>query len=554
MTTDLTVVSASRYLVSFLEHCGVDRAYCVPGESYLPVLDAFLDSGIDLITCYHESAAGFMAVADGRFTGRPGVCLVSRGPGATNAAIALHTAEQDGVPMVLFVGQVPRGHLRRGAFQEIDYAQMFGGICKWVAEVSDPARLPEVLARAMRTATEPTPGPVVVVLPEDMLAESISAPIPRETGRTMSAPALEGVRQTADLLAKAKRPLILAGGALAGPLDGSDDADRGRDALRRVAEALDVPVVVTFRRHDLFPNRHRLFAGEVGLFNPAEQLEAFAAADVVLAIGTRLGDLQTHGYTFPHSPWSDAVLIHVHPDAHVIGVNHHPTLGLACPPAAFLEALVSHLPSAPLDRRDWTERLATIREPLGRWTARTADDGVVFGNVIAALRDHMPPDAIVATDAGSSAASIYRYFPFEPPQRLLATVTGCMGFGIPGAVAFALRAGTRRVVALLGDGGFLMSSHELAHAVVRRLPIIFILANNFSLGSIRRDQERLFPGRVSATSLVPPDFELFARAHNCDFLRVEQEEQVGPALQQAFAHLHGPILLEVRTSLSAILP
>lgn len=554
MTTLPTTISASRYLVSFLEQYGVDRAYCVPGESYLPVLDAFLDSGIDLITCYHESAAGFMAVADGRFTGRPGICLVSRGPGATNAAIALHTAEQDGVPMVLFVGQVPRAHLRRGAFQEIDYSRMFGGICKWVAEVSDEARLPEVLARAMHTATDPTPGPVIVVLPEDMLDAPVAALTSRPIGRTITAPAPEGARQTAELLAGAKRPLILAGGALAGPLDGSGDADRGRDALRRVAEALDIPVAVTFRRHDLFPNRHRLFAGEIGLFNVAEQLEAFATADVVLAIGTRLGDVQTHGYTFPGSPWPNAALIHVHPDPRVIGVNHQPILGAACPPAAFLEALVGHLPSAPVERQEWIERLTAIREPLGRWTARIAEDGVVFGNVIAALRKHMPPDAIVATDAGSSAGSIYRYFPFEPPQRLLATVTGCMGFGIPGAVAFALRAGTRRVVALLGDGGFLMSSHELAHAVIRRLPIVFILANNYSLGSIRRDQERSFPGRVSATKLTPPDFELFARAHNCAFLRVEREEQVSPALQQAFAHLQGPILVEVRTSLSAILP
>jgi acetolactate synthase-1/2/3 large subunit len=548
-----SVISASRYLVSFLECCGVDRAYCVPGESYLPVLDAFLDSGIDLITCFHESAAGFMAVADGRFTGRPGICLVSRGPGATNAAIALHTAEQEGVPMILFVGQVPRGHLRRGAFQEIDYARMFGGVCKWVAEVNDPARLPEILARAMHTATDPTPGPVVVVLPEDLLDEPIAAPTSRPPVRTLMAPAPDGVRQTAEMLAGAKRPLILAGGALAGPLDGSGDADRGRNALRRVAEALDVPVAVTFRRHDLFPNRHRLFAGEIGLFSPVEQLEAFAAADVVLAIGTRLGDLQTHGYTFPRSPWPNAALIHVHPDPRVIGVNHHPTLGVACPPAAFLEALADHLPPAPVERRDWIARLVAIREPLGRWTARTADDGVVFGNVIAALREHMPSDAIVATDAGSSAAGIYRYFPFEPPQRLLATVTGCMGFGIPGAVAFALRAGSRRVVALLGDGGFLMSSHELAHAVVRRLPIVFILANNSSLGSIRRDQERMFPGRVSATALTPPDFELFARSHRCAFIRVELEDEVGPALQQAFAHKDGPILVEVRTSLSAIL-
>lgn len=538
-------MSAGRFLVTYLERCGIDRAYCVPGESYLPVLDAFLDSGIDLITCYHESSAGFMAVADGRFTGRPGICLVSRGPGATNAAIALHTAEQDAVPLIMFVGQVPTGHLRRESFQEIDYGKMYGSICKWVAEVSDPARLPEALARAMHVATDATPGPVVIVLPEDMLERDIAVPAYHPNVRALTAPAPEAVQRAAALLGAAERPLILAGGALA--------TDRGRAALRRVAELLDAPVMVSFRRHDLLSNRHRLFGGDIGLYNTAEQMRDLAEADAVLAVGTRLGDISTASYSFPAAPWPRQPLIHVYNDARVIGTNHQPAVAAVCPPDAFLEALAERL--APVRTRDaWVEVVKGHQRRISAFTPRTAPDGIVFGNVVQALHARMPADAIIATDAGTSAALVYRYFSYEPPQLLLATVTGCMGFGVPGAIAFSLRAEGRRVVALLGDGGFLMTSNELAIAVSRKLPIVFLLANNRSLGSIRIQQERMFPGRNSATDLSPPDFALLARAHGCTAITVNREEEVGDALDRAFSHPDGPVLVEFRTSLSAVLP
>ncbi len=538
-------VNAARFLVAYLERCGIDRAYCVPGESYLPVLDAFLDSSIDLVTCYHESSAGFMAVADGRFTGQPGICLVSRGPGATNAAIALHTAEQDAVPLIMFVGQVPRGQLRRESFQEIDYGKMYGSICKWVAEVSDPERLPEVLARAMHTATDATPGPVVIVLPEDMLEQDIALPADRPNVKAQTAPAPDAVRQAASLLGAAARPLILAGGALA--------TDRGRAALRRVAEMLDAPVMVSFRRHDLMSNRHRLFGGDIGLYNTAEQMQDLAEADAVLAVGTRLGDISTNGYSFPASPWPKQPLIHVCNDARMIGTNHQPAVAAVCPPDAFLEALADCL--APASARDgWVERVKGHQRRIAAFTPRTAPDGIVFGNVVQALHARLPADAIVATDAGMSAALMYRYFSYEPPQRLLATVTGCMGFGVPGAIAYSLRAGERRVVVLLGDGGFLMTSNELAIAVERKLPIVFLLANNRSLGSIRAQQERMFPGRNSATDLSPPDFGLLAQAHGCAAISVTREDEVGDALDRAFAHGGGPILVEFRTSLAAALP
>jgi len=544
-TCTTPTMNAARFLVAYLARCGIDRAYCVPGESFLPVLDAFLDSGIDLVTCYHESSAGFMAVADGRLTGQPGICLVSRGPGATNAAIALHTAEQDAVPLIMFVGQVASGQLRRESFQEIDYGKMYGSICKWVVEVSDPARLPEALARAMHVATDATPGPVVVVLPEDMLEKDIAVPADRPNVRTLTAPAPEALRQAAALLGAATRPLILAGGALA--------TDRGRAVLRRVAEALDAPVMVSFRRHDLISNGHRLFGGDIGLYNTAGQMRDLADADAILAVGTRLGDLSTNGYSFPASPWPSQPLIHIYDDARVIGTNHQPTVAAVCPPDLFLEALLDHLgPMSPHD--GWVETIKDHQRRSAAYTPRTAVDGVVFGNVVQALRPRMPADALVVTDAGMSAALMYRYFPYEPPQRLLATVTGCMGFGVPGAIAFSLRSGSRRVVALLGDGGFLMTSNELAIAVDRKLPIVFLLANNRALGSIRAYQERLFPGRKSATDLSPPDFGLLAQAHGCAAITVESEAEVGDALDRAFAHRDGPILLEFRTSLSADLP
>ena len=538
-------VGVARFLVGYLACCGVDRAYCVPGESYLPVLDAFVGSGIDLVTCYHESSAGFMAVADGRLTGRPGVFLVSRGPGATNAAIALHTAQQDGVPVVLLVGQVPRATLHRGSFQEIDYGAMYGSICKWVVEVRDPARMPDALARAMHAAMDPTPGPVVVVLPEDVLDEVIPLPAVRPAVQAQTTPAPEAVRQAATLLQAADRPLILAGGALA--------TGGGRAALRRVAEALDAPVMVGFRRHDLISNTHRLFGGDIGLSNTAAQLRDLADADVILAAGTRLGDLSTAGYTFPAAPWPAQPLIHVHDDARVIGTNHQPTVAAVCRAEAFLDALADRLGPARA-HPGWVDKVTAHQRRSAAWAPRTAPDGIVFGNVVQALRGRMPPDALVATDAGMSAGMLYRYFPFEPPQRLLATVTGCMGFGVPGAVAFALRAEGRRVVAVLGDGGFLMTSNELAIAVGRRLPIVFLLANNRSLGSIRVQQERLYPGRTSGTDLSPPDFGLLAQAHGCASMTVEREDEVGPALDRAFAHTDGPILVEFRTSLSAMLP
>jgi acetolactate synthase I/II/III large subunit len=539
-------VQAGKVLVSMLEANGVDRVFCVPGESYLPIFDALYDSDIDVVVAHLEGSAGFMALADTKLTGRIGACFVSRGPGATNASIAVHTAEQDAVPFLLFIGQVEVKNLRRGSFQEIDYGKMFGDVAKWVAEVSDPERLAEVMARAIQTALSGTPGPVVIVLPEDMLAQEIALPAIKTSRRPYTAPSREAVSEALNLLQGAPRPLVIAGGELG--------TEEGRRALAAFAKAFELPVTVSFRRHDLFDNTDRHFAGELGVQNSDEQIAALKEADLIVAVGTRLGDLTTHGYTFPETPWPARKLVHVYDDHAVIGAHFRADVGVACDSAAFLTELTAAAGGeGSRERREWVDRLRAFRVGIAAWKQRTAPDGVVFGNVVRALSERLDQDAIVTLDAGISAALLYKHFPVRPPQRLIPTIAGVMGSGVPGAVAAALRHPDRQVVCVLGDGDFLMTGNELALAVERKLPIKIILSNNRSYGSIRLQQEREYPGRNIGTDLSTPDFAALARAFGCEALVVNREEEVGPVLDAALASL-GPVLVEVKASLSTVLP
>jgi acetolactate synthase I/II/III large subunit len=538
--------TAAETLVSVLEVNGIDRVFCLPGESFLPVLDALLDSPIETVTCRHESSAGFMAIADARLTGKPGICLVSRGPGATNAAIAVHTAQQDALPLIVFIGQVPRKHLRRDGFQEIDYGKMFGDVAKMVAEITDPDRMAEVLARAFNLAIGGTPGPVIISLPEDILAVPVAMPALRPAVRALTAPSQAGIDETLKLLADSRRPLIIAGGSLAAP--------GGRELLLEAAQRLSVPVAVSFRRHDLFPNDHRLYAGDLGVGNSREQIAAFEASDLILALGTRLGDLTTKGYRFPQSPWPRQPLVHVYDDSAVVGKHFRPDVGMICDARAYLEKLLERNPGSQApDRSAWIDRLHKINAGLSVWRPGRAADGVVFGNVIAALAANVRDDAIIVPDAGISAALLYRYFPFRPPQRLFATVTGCMGFGVPGAVAVAMRQPSRQIVCVVGDGGFMMTGNELALAVERNLSICVVLSNNRSLGTIRVNQEREFPGRPSATDLSGPDFAAVARSFGCTTYVIDKEEAVTETVCAALGST-GVAFVEVKSSLSAILP
>lgn len=538
--------SVASVIVEMLRDAGVDRVFSVSGESYLGLLDELESrNAIDVVTCRHEGGAGMMAVADAKLTGRLGVCMVSRGPGSSNAAISLHAAQGDAAPLLVLVGQVKRAHLRRDAFQEVDYAKFFNGTAKWTAELSDPARVADVMSRAIHVATSGTPGPVVVSLPEDVLAETVDVRVPPPHRTASAAPDRETLAEAATVLATARRPLVIAGGELA--------TEAGRAALLAAAEAWSLPVACSFRRHDLFANRHPLFAGELGFFNTPEQLARLREADVVLAVGTRLGDLTTHGYTFPASPKPDQTLIHVHRDPAQLGLNYVADVALACSSTRFLRALAELAPSSAPERGGWPAELKRLHAAATAWTSKTAPDGVAFGDVVVALARHVAPDAIVSMDAGISAGLMYRHFPWTPPQTLLTPITGTMGWGMPGAVAASLRHPGRQVVCMIGDGGLLMGGMELAVAAERRLPITIILANNASYGAIRLNLERAYPGRRTATDLHNPDFQLLARAFGCRVLSIASADQVAPVLAEAFAE-RTLTLVEVRTSLSVALP
>ena len=533
--------------ISVLAAHGVDRIFQVPGESYIGLLDAVADfPQIDLVTCRHEAGAGFMACADGRLTRRPGVVMVSRGPGATNASIAVHTAQQDAIPLILVVGQVPKKDLRREAFQEIDYRAMYGTIAKWVFEATDPAQLPEIAYKAVRMATSGTPGPVVIAIPEDVQQQLI-APVAWRAhpldGLRASPQGLERVRT---LLLGAERPLIIAGGAF--------DVPGGREALLAFAQAWHVPVCVSFRRHDVFPNSHPLFVGDLGLANPAPQLERFHSSDLILALGTRLDDVTSQNYTFPTLPQPAQPLVHCYPDPRALGLHYATDVGLACDPVGLVQDLMPERAVEPgATQRAWAEGLRQLHAQHATWPQRQAKDGVRFAEVVRRLKSQAPADLHLCLDAGTFAAPAYRHFGFDFPQRLMAPLAGAMGYGTPAAVATALREPRSKVVCMVGDGGFMMTGNEMIAAVQRRLPILFILANNGSYASIRIHQERAYPGRQSGTDLFNPDFMAIAQGFGMTVERVEREEQIEDALQRGLKAV-GPYFIEVMTSLQVTLP
>ena len=541
------MANSSHALLSVFRDHGIDRVFLVPGESYLGILDALCDfPGIDAVTCRHESGAGFMAVADARLSGRPGIALVSRGPGATNASIAVHTAQQDALPLVLIVGQVPRADLRREAFQEIDYQRMYGSIAKWVFEATEPGELAAAAFKAIRIATSGTPGPVVLVIPEDVQQHQVAQPrwIAREHARTK--PDAATMRELLRRIDAAERPLIVAGGAF--------EASGGREALAALAEAWEIPVALSFRRHDLFSNLHPLYVGELGLANPKAQIDAFRDSDLLLALGTRFGDVTSQGYSFPELPRPAQTFVHAYADAHVVGLHFAPDFGLVCDPIELARALTPGAkPDIARPRAAWTGRLKEILQIHAAWPQRKAEDGIDFVQVVKAVSAQASADAIVCLDAGTFAAPVYRHFGFVPPQRLMSPLSGTMGYGTPAAIAAQLRFPGRQVICMVGDGGFMMTGNEMIAAVERKLPILFILANNGSYASIRIQQELHYPGRVLGTSLFNPDFEQIARAFGMRAQRVVAEEEVAGAVARGLA-AGEPYFIEVKTSLAVTLP
>jgi acetolactate synthase-1/2/3 large subunit len=551
-----TATTSSHALLSVLVANGIDRVFLVPGESYLGILDALADfPQIDVVTCRHEAGAGFMACADGRLTRRPGVVMVSRGPGASNAAIALHTAQQDGIPLLLIVGQIPKADLRKEAFQEIDYQRMYGSIAKWVVEVTKPEQLAAAAFKALRIAMADTPGAVVLVVPEDIQQQQVESDPWQVPPSISTIPSHATLERIARLLEQAQRPLIIAGGAF--------EAPRGRESLLTLAETYDVPVAVSFRRQDIFPNQHPLYAGDLGLANPSEQIEAFESSDFVLALGTRLGDITTQGYRFPKPPRATQAFVHCHADGHAVGLHVAPDIGVVCNPVAFAEALAG-LHRSHTRSQQWAAHLRTIATRIAEWPERTVESGegegngntggvVRFVDVVRSLAEHAPADAVICVDAGTFAAPVYRHFPFRYPQRLMSPLSGAMGYGTPAAVATQLRLPAQKTICLVGDGGFAMTGNEMIAAVARRLPILFILSNNNCYGSIRVHQDRTYPGRHVGTTLTNPDFTLIAGAFGIDAERVTASGEIDAAVKRGLT-AQRPYFIEVMSSIESVQP
>lgn len=489
-----------------------------------------------------------MAVTDAKMTGRPGVAFVSRGPGATNAALAVHTAEQDAAPLVLFVGQLPRRNLQRGVFQKIDYARTFGDMAKHVVEVHDAARLADTAVEAFDIAMEGTQGPVIVSIPEDVFEEHVGDAVPEPQPRGAPLPTVAEVTNVASRLRAARRPLLLVGGALR-------SAD-GRAALAACASRWQVPVATSYKHQDLFDNDNPYFAGHLGFGLPPSAWQHLTEADLIVAVGTRLNEITTQGFRVPTAPTPAQPLVHVYPDSAHIGRVFDTAVGIRADAVLFLDAIATHAPSPPdasAARTDWRVRVHGVAEQIARWSpaAPMPADGIDFGHVVTALARHLPADGVVTMDAGNFGSWLHRHFRFRSSQRLVGAVSGAMGLGTPAAVAAALRYPTRQVVGLVGDGGFLMTGSELATAVQYGARVRLFVANNRSYGTIRLHQEKQFPGRVAGTTLTNPDFAALGTAFGARGLTITSPDEADDVVQAALNH-DGPVVVDVSTSLERL--
>lgn len=518
--------TGGRILVDQLLAQGVSRVTAIPGESYLAVLDALHDAAIEVVICRNEGGAAMMADAAGKLTGRPGVCFVTRGPGATNAAHGIHIAAQDSTPLILFVGQIDRGMKEREAFQELDYKAVFGSIAKWVVEIDDAARIPELVARAFRVAMQGRPGPVVVALPEDMLLD---------VAEVADAPRVEPVRLTPDpadmaevarLVAAAERPFVIVGGSR------WDEA--GVAAMVEAAERWDLPVGTSLRRTDRFPQSHPNYAGDVGIGQNPALTARIRDADLILLIGGRASEMVTGGYTLLGVPNPAQTLIHVHPGSEELGRVYQPALAIQATPAAFAAALAAlPVPS----NRPWSAQTRAANAAFHAWTDTPGalPGDFQYGAVMEWLRDRLPEDAIVTNGAGNYSIWVHRYFRYTRFGTQLAPTSGSMGYGIPAAVMAKIMNPGRLVVSFAGDGCFMMNGQEFATAVQYDAPIIVVIIDNGMYGTIRMHQEREYPTRISGTKLKNPDFAAYAVAFGGHGERVTQTEAFAPAFERAVA-------------------
>ena len=518
--------TGGRVLIDALRIHGIDTVFCVPGESYLAVLDALYDArdAIATITCRHEGGAANMAEAYGKLTGRPGIVMVTRGPGACHAAIGLHNAAQDSTPMVLFIGQVERGHSDREAFQEIEYRRFLEPLCKWVVQIDDPARIPELVSQAFHRACSGRPGPVAVALPEDMLVEETDV---ADAGPyTAVSPGVPGDALPAllALLADARRPLVIAGG-------GGWSAQASED-LGRFVEANALTTAASFRCQDRLDNTHPCYAGDLGLGIDPKLAERVRDADLLLVIGARLGEMTTRGYRLVVPPCPRQKVVHVHPDPGELGRVYQPTLAVCAGSAEFLRAAAA---MPPVDSGPWRESTARAHDEYLESVEPTSGlpGPVEMGEVMAYLRERLPSEAILTTDAGNFSAWMHRHYVYRTFPSQIGPTSGAMGYGIPSAIAARHVYPDRPVVAFCGDGGALMTGQEIATAVHHGIDPVILVVNNSMYGTIRMHQEREYPDRTIATGLTNPDFVAWAESFGAFAVRVERTEEFPSAFESA---------------------
>lgn len=544
--------SGGQVLVDQLVIHGADMAFCVPGESYLEVLDALYDvrDRISLVNARHEAGAANMAEAYGKLTGKPGIAMVTRGPGACQASVGVHTAFQDSTPMILLIGQVARDTTDREAFQEVDYRQMFGPLAKWSAQIDQAERVPEYMARAFHVATSGRPGPVVLALPEDMLTDIVTVPDSKPYEAIQPAAASSDMERLGALLAKAERPMIITGGP------GWTDAAAAQ--MLAFAEAWNIPSTTAFRCMDQLDNRSKVYAGDFGTSSPPPLLKRIKDVDLLLVVGARLGEMTTQAYTTLAIPEPKQTLVHVLPDANELGRVYRPTLGIASGPEAFAAAAVALRPKTAPKWGAWTE--AARKDYVATLEPTPYNGALDMGRVMADIREELPRDFIITLDAGNHTGWPQRYLAYGRPGRLVGPTSGAMGYSVPAAVAASLVHRDRLVIGCVGDGGFMMSGQELSTAVQYGGKPIVLVFNNKTYGTIRMHQEREHPERVSGTDLVNPDFAAMGRAMGCHAETVTRTDEFAPAFERAVKSGKAalielktdPELITTRTTITAL--
>jgi len=536
--------TVARLLAESLKAHDVDLVYCVPGESYLGLTDAISDvNSIRLVVCRHEGGAGMMAVADGRLRERAGVAVVSRGPGLSNAMLALHTAYHDATPLVMLIGQVERKDFGRLALQEQNYSKLLSDVTKSVIEVNEPEMASEAIARAFHLAESGTQGPVAVILPEDIFNEPVDCPVDEPRPRVYPGPREEDVDRLVAMIDKAERPLVWVGGALLG--------DGVHDDLRKLSETWVLPISPTHRRPQHFDANHPHYGGYMGIRVPKPLLDEMKKADLLIALGERITDSVSQSYTFPVAPQPQLPLVHVWPDPNEVGRVWRPDLGIVSDPQALIRALLKRsAPKGAERRKGWIAGLNKIHRELLAPNWEPTSDGINFAEVVVEIGKHLAPDAIVTSDAGNFSSFIHRYIGFKPGQMFLASVVGAMGAGMPMAVAGGIRRPGRQVVAFVGDGGALMTGSEIATARQYGANPILVISDNKMYGTIGMHHEMRYPGRPyqRATELTNPDFAMWARAFGAEGITVSTSAEVGPAIAKAFAIKDRPVVLHCHTS------